>query len=327
MKKNLLLPVLVLAVVFISGCVDQPTVEGLPYNDDIITIEEYYVSDKTPYEGSIVIIELLVQNNGEEPVPRVKVGFDVPRFIIKDLDCEDSKAPVDTDNDGTDDACVFREGTVFGEIEPFDTRRVILTLQAQKQGILRPVASTITYSVEYDYHGFREMNIPIIDGDTLKKPLSKYSQSTPTYGPIQLTFEPPVRGERVEDDKTIKEYWGVRDSPFKVEMEFTHVGSSSVGMIETPKIKAGKVKLDLRGSLKIAVVAGVELPCYFADNEGYLFSNKNITVPDELICNFQSVPFSDENYNGTEERATIWADFDYTYSYTNSQDFEIQPLP
>jgi hypothetical protein len=172
------------------------------------------------------------------------------------------------------------------------------------------------------------MDIPIIDGDTLREPLSQYSQSTPTYGPIQLTFDPPVRGERVEDDKTIKEYWGVRDSPFKVDMKFTHVGSSSIGMIETPKIKAGKVKLDLRGSLKRAVVAGVELPCYFnADDEGYLFSNKDITVPDELMCNFQSVSFIDEHDNEPEVKATIWADFDYTYSYTNSQDFEIQPLP
>ncbi len=146
MKKNLLLAVLVLVVVFISGCVDQATVEGLPYKNDIITIEEYYVSDRTPYEGSVLVIEFLVQNNGKEPVPRVKVGFDTPRFIIRDLDCEDPTAPTNTDNEGGNDACVFmfREDNVFGEIEPFDTRRVILTLQAQEQGILRPVASAIT---------------------------------------------------------------------------------------------------------------------------------------------------------------------------------------
>lgn len=311
-------------MVLFSGCIEPPT-DGFPYKNDIITIEEYYVSDKNPYEGGIVVVEFVLKNNGEELVPRVEIGFDTPGFDIKDLFCEGTEEDISDDKE--EGSCVFDKSSEFWEIESLDyggTRRVILTLQVRSIGLLRPQTYTITYYIEYDYSGFRKMDIPIIDGETLKKPLSQYSQSTATYGPIQLTFKAPERGERVEDGQTIKEYWGVRDSPFKVEMRFTHVGSSSIGTIRKPKIEAGKVRLDLRGSLKIASVDGTELPCDFEKIGAYLFSkeDKEVKVPDELMCNFQSVSFSEP-----ETKATIWTEFDYTYRYTKSQDFEIQPLP
>ncbi len=334
MKKAILLLSLILLVVLFSGCVIDGNGNGgsLPYKNDIITIEDYYVSDRNPYEGGIVVLELVLKNNGEESAPRVEIGFDTPGFYIKELNCDGTEAVISDEEEGS---CVFDRNSAFGPIESLDNggeRRIILTLQVRNIGILRPHTYTITYYIEYDYSGFRKMDIPIIDGVTLKTPLSQYSQSTATYGPIQLTFKPPERGERVEGGQTIKEYWGVRDSPFKVEMSFTHVGSSSIGNIRQPKIEASGVRLDLRGSLEIASVGeeGDEtmLPCQFYVGDGdYLFSDRSIDIPDELMCNFQSVPFSDPSFDEPETSATIWTDFNYTYRYTNSQDFEIQPLP
>lgn len=334
MKKTILLLSLVL-VVFFSGCV-QPSAEGLPYKNDIITIEEYYVSDSTPYEGALVLVELVVKNNGEEDVPWMEIGFDASGFEIKSLSCEGGGSDISAD----EASCTFDKNHPLGEIESLDyggERRAVLTMKVPDRPLLHPYTLSLSYSIEYNYSGFRKMDIPIIDGETLRRPLSEYSQSTPTYGPILLTFEPPYRGERVEDGQTIKEYWGVRDSSFNVEMKFTRVDTKSIGTIREPKVEAGMVKLDLRGSLEKAyfVEEGVKtfLPCDFYEKEGYFFSNdrpekpplKEIKVPGELMCNFQSTVFT-EDYTEPETTATIWADFNYTYRYTNTQDFEVQPL-
>jgi len=119
-------------------------------------------------------------------------------------------------------------------------------------------------------------------------------------------------------------------------MKFTRVDTRSIGTIREPKIEAGMVKLDLRGSLEKAYVVeeGVKtfLPCDFYEGEGgYLFSNdkekplKQVKVPDELTCNFQSTVFT-EDYTEPETTASIWTEFNYTYRYTNSQEFEVQPI-
>ncbi len=324
MKKNILLASLVLVVV-LSGCVEQPSDSGLTYKNDVITVEDYYVSDKIPYQNSPVTIEFLVKNNGEEAVPRVEVGFpNHPGFKIIDLACEGT-IPLDKDGDGTIETCVFDENNDFEELESLDTRSILLTLKAMDLGLLNAQTYTMSYYIEYDYSGFRKMDIPIIDGVTLDKPLTPYSQSTPTYGPIKTEFEMPARAEKVVDDKVVKEYWGVGTKPFKVSMKFTHIGSTSIGNIREPKIEAGKVVLDLRGSLEIGKVGEgddiTELPCDFESSGNVYISKDDLTIPSELVCSFQAVPFEDP-----ETLATIWADFSYTYRYTVSEQFDIQPF-
>jgi hypothetical protein len=321
--RKLILVVGLVSVVLLAGCIEQDEngVEELPYKDDVITIEDYYVSDITPYEGSPTIIDFLVKNNGEEPVGRVEVGFDAPGFDIQSLECEGFET--------NGNKCTFDKNTPsveLGEIEPFDTRSVVASFKFRNIGLMNPQTFTITYYVEYDYSGFRKMDIPIIDGVTFKKPQAEYGQSTPTYGPIRLNFEPPLRGERVEGGETITEHWGVRDHPFKVEMQFEHIGSSSIGSVTDPKINAEQIRLDLRDSLRLATVDGTELQCDFKGSDGYLISKEELEVPGELICSFQSIPFSNSNFDAPETTATIWAEFDYTYRYTRGQNFDVQPV-
>lgn len=317
-------------IVLLSGCNGKEDgIVEIEYKDEIITIEDFYISDRKPYENAITVVDFLVKNNGEFPVDRVEIGFDAPGFTIDSLTCEET-APFPKESGDDPNTCVFDKSSSISVIEPLDTRAVTIALKVRDIGLLHPQTYTMTFYVEYDYFGFRKMDIPIIDGETRTKPISKYGQSSQTYGPIHLSFKPPVRGEKVEEGKTVKEYWGVNDQPFKVEMEFKHVGRSSIGAITDPKIEKGKVRLDLRDSLERASVGIVDLPCDFcmmgqpgcdAPMPGYMFSNKSIDVPDELSCNFQSLGFS-----GPETTATIWAEYNYTYRYTNSQDFEIQPL-
>lgn len=314
-------------IVLLSGCNGKENgVVEIEYKDDIITIENFYISDREPYENAVTMIDFLVKNNGEFPVDRVEIGFDAPGFTINSLVCEGGlKEPEDEPN-----TCVFDKLSSMSVIEPLDTRAITIALKVRNIGLLHPQTYTMTFYVEYDYFGFRKMDIPIIDGKTRTEPLSKYGQSSQTYGPIHLNFEPPVRGEKVEEGRTVKEHWGVRDQPFKVEMEFKHVGKSSIGAITDPKIEEGKVRLDLRGSLERGSVDETDLPCEFcrmgeddciAPKSEYMYSNKEIEIPDELSCNFQALGFT-----GPETTATIWVEYNYTYRYTNSQNFEIQPL-
>jgi len=315
---------------FINSILSRSTTTTIqPYNpqykDDIITIEDYYVSDTNPYVNSGAMISFLVKNNGEYNVPYVKVKFAVPGFEIAGdgLYCEGTDAFVaDSRNSGS---CTFNKSNSFGELQPFDTRSISLSLKTPNINILSPMTFTVSYTVEYNYSGFKKMDIPIVNSTTRKEPLSEYSESTATYGPIKLAFEPPVGRERVEQGRTVQEYFGVDTNPIRVKMKFTQTSSS------TPEIEVGKVSLDLRGSLKKASVGGTPLPCDFCESseaaclgkkEGYLVSTKSVDIPGELVCNFQSVGFE-----GPETTATIWAEFNYTYSYSKYQRFEVQPIP
>ena len=311
MKKDIFLLSLVVVVIF-SGCLDTPGGE-LGYKNDIITIEDYYVSNVEPYPDEVVTIEFLVQNNGEATVPRVEIGFPThPGFEITELFCEGGSIM-------DDDACVFDSSTQFGEIESLDSRRVLIELKTIDVKLLDPQSYTTYYYVKYIHTGFKEMNIPIIDGTTITEPQSQYSESSSTYGPIQMSFELVPRGESVVDGRTTKKYWGVGEMPFKVEMHFTHVGSSSIGTISDPRIEAGNVKIDLRNSLTAT------RPCDFYaegdDTDSVLISDDDVKIPGELSCNFMSVQFDDP-----ETTATIKAEFDYEYRFGNYEQFEIQAV-
>jgi hypothetical protein len=325
MRKTflLLLCITVVTSVFISGCVDQ-TPTATQYKNDIVTIEEYYVSNLMPYADSEVVIEFLVQNNGEEPIPRLKVRFfDHPGFEILSLSCMGMLTEPENG-----DTCIFDEENDFGEIVPFDIRKIDLRL-GTPSNIEKPTTFTIRYYVEYDYSGFRKMDLPIIDGETIRTPSSKFSQSTSTYGPIKLEFKTPERGEHKEDGKVVKEYWGVKTQPFKVEMKMTDVASSGL-KDNAPTINPGDMKLDLKNSLERAYSVSTMLHCDFcvggegncpgADPE-YMYLNKIVEVPGELRCNFQSDDFVEP-----ELLATIWSDFSYTYRYTLTEQIEVQPL-
>ncbi len=323
MKSSILLASLVLVVV-LSGCIEQDT-ELIHYSDDIITIEDYYVSNKNPYPNSPVVIEFVVQNNGEEKVPRVEVGFpNYPGFdpTSFELVCEGAEA-IDKDNDsnGVKEVCLFDENSEYGEIEPQDSRRILLTLNTIDSNPISPKTYTIYYYVEYEYSGFRKFDVPVIDNTLKDNPSSEYSQSSATYGPIKLEFALPSRGEKVVDGKTVKEYWGTKGIPFTVKMSFEDVGSSSIGSVRDTVIEAGGINLDLRDSLSIATDSkGNILNCDFIEDNGKLYSDEKLEVPDTMDCIFIPTDFSDP-----ETTASIWAEYGYKYHYELSEQFELQP--
>jgi len=276
------------------------------YSNDIITVEDIYISNLKPYSDSVTIMEFTIKNNGEMDVSNIEVNFfDIPGFTVEEITCEGEAPPANQVK------CSQNE---FGAIESMDTRRISLRLKAPS--VTSETSLIVSYSVKYDYSGYRKVDIPIIDGVTRKEPMTEFTQSTPTYGPIVLEMEPPVGRERKEDSTIIKEHWVVGEIPFEMKFNFRHIGSSSVGIIKQPiNISEGDIALTLTDIER-------NTPC--PDFDSALKSTKSVLIPgnEDLICYFRP-----ETVPDPEVSATIIAEFNYTYEYIRTETFTVQPLP
>jgi len=152
---------------------------------------------------------------------------------------------------------------------------------------------------------------------TIIKPMSKFTQTAHSPSPIHVSFEPPVGDVRIEDGVEIKEYWGTQNEPFELNMNFKHVGSSSVGTIGKLEIEEGNVKLRSSG---LSIFSG--LPCDFTVSGDEMVSNKEVEIPGTLTCYFV---LSNENPL-PEVTETLQAEFTFSYNFVRSQEFEVQPL-
>jgi hypothetical protein len=128
-----------------------------------------------------------------------------------------------------------------------------------------------------------------------------------------LEFEAPVGRETVKDSTVVKEYWGVKGRPFELKMNFKHVGS--IANVQPIKIEEGDVKLELIGLKKEK-----DLPCDFKTKDEKLVSERDVTVPGELVCYLKSTDFIQP-----ELRASVSASFDYTYEFIKAETFNVKP--
>jgi hypothetical protein len=318
MRKQipLLLCLALVSAVALSGCLtNQSPTSTASYKNDVVTVEDYYVSNIKPYAGSETTMQFLLQNNGEHPVGRAAVNFfDTSGLAVSDFKCSDSAVPV-----GAQPLCTFGNSEALGEIVPFDVRYVSLRLTAPSADVIKKQTDfTVSYRIEYDYSGYRKADLPVVDGTTVRTASSRYSQSTASYGPVLLSFELPARGTHKEDGQTVTDYWGVRGEPFEVVMKLTDVASSK-SKSKNLVLAKGSIMLDTKKSLQVAD----GMPCDFDvdASTGYLYSSKDVKVPGELRCSFKSYDFAEP-----ETFATLWAEYSYTYGYTLTEKFQVQPI-
>jgi len=273
------------------------------YKNDIMEIQDIYISNLKPYAGTKVQIKFWIKNNGDREVEKVKVNFyNLPGFENPEISCELPSEP------STTHSCVLEN---MGSL---DQREVSLTLDASKEIMAKPEAFKISYSIEYNYPGYRIANIPFIDGVTRTHPMNKFSESGANYGPIVLNFELQVRKEINVGEQVIKEHWAEPNLPFEVTFNFKDVVGKA-----SPKVNILNESIRLNVSQFLTKTE----PCDFKIKNDILISTKDVLVPGKLICFFINSSAIDQ----PETLVSIKAEFNYTYKFGGSKTFTIQPLP
>ncbi len=345
-------------IIFFAGCIKEKTSDAI-FKNDIVTVENYFVSNKAPYEKSNTNIEFEIHNNGDQKIPYLEVEFfDLPGFAIdesvKGLDCNEPIGERAKDAAGKLlPKCIFTDNNA---LEILDARSIALQLKSTED-VDSPTPHTVSFAVRYVYFGSRDVSIPVIDGQTRKQPLTKFRQSDPSVGPIVLDMDPSIEREIAVGDKTIKENWAIGGSnplPFLAKFKFKHVGTIKE-KIKDVNILATSVRLNVLGlkteectdfcqkddptctttirNLKLDPIELVDYNRYYVDiGKSYFdqpfnaptnnISTRSALVPfDTLLCTFRPT------LNQPEYSATISAFFAYKYEFIKSQEFVVQPLP
>jgi len=287
------------ALIFLSGCTGQGP--QITLNNNVITLERYVVGTLNPYSESSTSIEFELQHNGNLAARNVEVSFfdlAAEQFKISNLNCFEGTQK--------DDRTCF-----FSEIKPLDTKKVSIVLIVPN--VTTKIPLTVSYYVKYDYTGFKQGNIPIIDPEKKPNgPKTKYIESASSVGPVQVDFGPPIGSIEQKDDQTITEYWADKGKPFSMTMAFNGI-STSIGKPSPIVIPKNQVKLILD---RIAIAP--KLQCSF-DSSGA--AKEDVKVPSTLVCNFQPTDVSQDEMTGI-----VALNFDYTYEFTKSVTFNVQPL-
>jgi len=293
---------LVFLLVFVSGCIDFGGNTGTYYKNDVITLEDYVVTETAPVPGSVTSIKFSLRNNGDKEVPRAVVAFPDTKGLKTDVECKNG-------NKLNDHACEYRN------IPSLEDRSFAINFKIPNtEEIKGSMTFNFNYQIDYDYQGSRRITIPIIDDTKIKQPVTKFQTGQPSIGPITADFDPPVGRTTKRDNQVINEYWGVKDSPFEIKVNFKQVGSTSVGKVIPTNITAGKASLKLVG-----MTVDSERICDFTGSGGTIYSKFDVTVPGSLVCSFKATSFSMQENAVGFKTVSIDASFSYTYLIRRSE--------
>ncbi|MBI2542803.1 MAG: hypothetical protein HYW24_01315 [Candidatus Aenigmarchaeota archaeon] len=323
--------------VLVAGCIDGN--HTIVNKNDVVTIENYFVTDPAPFTSTSskpvrTNIQFDVFNNGDQKIPYLEVDFfDLSGFTSDSINCGSF-----AEKDGN--KCIFTGER--NSLLPLDSRSITMSLITPKN-IESPTPYTVSFAVRYVYHGFRQVNIPIIDGVTKKEPTTQFKQSEPSVGPVVLDIEPSIERTIQVDDQTVKQYWGIGGDnplPFFTKFKFSHIGTVE-GRIKDVNITRTNVRFGVSGLQTASDSICSDFkgydPAEIGSNPSEFnidgikfsipeqmsqFSTKHVLVPfDTLFCTFLA------DQKTPEYAATISAYFAYKYEFIKSQEFAVQPLP
>ena len=313
MKKEILICLSLISLIFFSGCT-LPWNQPLPtYKDDAITIEDYAVSTTEPYAGSSVTIKFLVQNNIEDPIKDVEVKFfDISGFSLQSLDCGPGIIP-DEDNL----KCSFG-------LDSLDYKPIKITLKApEEEQITAPTKFTVSFLVSYTMSSERSVMIPVVDGRIKTEPESEFLVSEQKHGPVRVDFDFPIKRVRKEDDREIVERWVVAGEPFEVKFKFKHTGT--LRNVEPINISGNVIKIELKGMYPIDpcdfTPTGKDVTTSSSSRNIILLSTRERNL---LKCNFN---VSKEENPYPEFLAELKLRYNYVYTFIKKETFTVKPSP
>lgn len=294
-------------------------------NNNIVTLESYSASSVKMYPDEQTTVSFLIQNNGDHPTEPVVNFYDLGGMRKMELSCgfgtmsQDTKCSFDGDN----------------KLMPFAAKRISLTLQAPDIASL--TTFKLSYSVSYSYSGTRSAVIPVVDGITRTKPLGKFSESKssyspdtnmPSYGPVQLSYKPPVGGTMKIGSQVTNEYWGVNNQPFRLELSLAHVGT--VEGSQPVRLRS----ISLTASNNLVATPGVSNSfCPINNNvNDRLKAEKDLVVGPRSVPDITSKPttlscqFIPNIGNAPESNVEVKTVFEYDYIFQRSETFTVQPF-
>ena len=304
----LIIVAIVAAAIFLFPQALRPpsVTEPVRYKNDIITLENFEVSNLRPVKGSIVTVSFDATNNGDKEVKDVRIDFSGTT-----MGSGDDVTIVE----GCLKATKENKFCLFDKIDSLDSRKVTVNYRVVNDGTRNIVAK-----VTYQHTGTREALIPIIDDKTVKVPKSKFSQSQPSFGPFVVDIIPPTKG------------WAISNLPFEIKFKLRFVGSSAVGT-PIPSIDEFKIyKNSFRAMLTELQVAdlGGEPSCQFQQatigNVAYHMVNvdRELEVNKEYSCYLEASSITDTfGYKTGTIKILFW----YNFGFQKSQNIVVVETP
>jgi hypothetical protein len=284
---------LIFIFVFFSGCNKKPEPTCSNNGVDIVSYSVNPVGTLSP--GDIVSINYWLQNKGSYDATNVNIDFfDIPGFEMVELECDENRIAGKSCNLGN----IKAGENCVGEMKGFTG-----VLKAKEAG-----QATISFSVNYNYHGNSKLSFNIWNKNTIEQWGQK--QQKTTYGPVQTHINSDFLMQRMVDGKeeTITE-WIEEGQRFTLKIDVNDVSTLNTQQ-SSGKIPASNFKI------KFSHVKP-EGDCNFTSG----FPNQDIQYPTEepLKCNLKADPVDQEFVLGSVE-----ADYDYNYAFIRQMDFEIQ---
>ena len=301
---------IVVIVLFVAPQIfnSSTPVEPVRYRNDIITLENFEVSNLRPVKGSIITVSFDVTNNGDKSVDDVVIDLSGSTLATKDsidiIECQLGEINVKKK------ACLFKK------IDSLDSRKVTVNFRASDTG-----PKNILVKVGYPYSGTREALIPIIDDKTIKRPPAQFRMSQPSFGPFSVEIIPPTKG------------WAISDQPFEMKFKLRYTGSTAAGVptegLNSLKIDEKRFLIDLSKELKVMEKdKGGYLSCQFEpgvspdDKDSYPMINKRgIEVNKEYTCNLQATVKPGELFG--YKAGTISVKFFYDFEFQRIQSINV----
>lgn len=208
----------------------------ITYSNDVITVTDKFVSDKTPRDGQKTTIDFVVRNNGRGEVENVKIKLEPTTGFASTVKCGDAAA-------GSNECTV--------NLEEGDATDVLITLQADIKGINQIIPSNVRYSVSYTYSGEREAHIPIVaDRDNLPKGQTFFTGDS-TIGPLQISFTTPPARPTSDGGAAVYALAGTLQASFPLEFRVENVGGGGVAKVEKVFLKGDQLTIETSANLQI----------------------------------------------------------------------------
>ncbi len=297
-----------------SGSGGNVPISNIEYSNDVITVEDFSISDRSPFSGTSIAMSFSVKNNGDNDFDEsndLTVTFtDLPNIDGIKLKCPDYVTFVSDDF-----SCKIKN------LESADSKMVQAEF-AVKSGITDEIkTSTIKYSVSYNLDGVIEAKIPVVESPTFLPNDARFEASAPTYGPIQVSIRPPVGKERIENGRTITDNFAYTNLPFSLELSVNDIGSLNHEQVKFEKanLDSGREKFQI--SLEnLEVILCDKTTKKISDGTQTLITTPEQKIPFDIKCNMK--PTGSENYYIGD----VVIRYAYDYRLLGSETLTIRPF-